>query len=432
MHDDAATQWGVSLWHASVSPSLRPRLEGERKSDLAVIGGGFTGLSTALHAERAGLSVVLLEAKNIAWGASGRNAGFVVPNFAKMDPDAIVSRLGEERGERLIGLAGRGADKVFGLIAEFDIDCDAQQSGWIQPAHAKKILPQIEARFAQWAKRGRPVEWLDADAVTRMTGCRGYAGGWIDRSGGVINPVKYALGLADAAERSGAAIFEDSTVTGIKRLGANWALTTASGSVVAEKVIVATNALGGNLLPQLSRAFIPLKIYQIATQPLPMAVRQRILPGGQCVSDTRRNLFTFRLDAQNRLITGGMNVLDAGADRRVPRTIHRRLASLLDLPDLPPLAFAWSGLAAITPDFLPHLLDLGPGLVAAIGCNGRGIAITTMLGEVLADWAHGAAPDDLAVPYGPPSVLPRLARYAPQMLLPISMLRDAMEVGRWG
>jgi glycine/D-amino acid oxidase-like deaminating enzyme len=432
MHEDAATRWDVSLWHAGVSLRPRLRLEGARKADLAIVGGGFTGLSTALHAARAGLSVVLLESRSIAWGASGRNAGFVVPNFAKMDPDAILSRLGKERGERLVALAARGGDKVFGLVRDLGIDCDAQQSGWIQPAHAAAVLPKIETRFAQWAARGRPVEWLDADAVTRMTGCRGYAGGWIDRSGGVINPVKYALGLADAAERAGAAIFEDSVVAGIERSGANWAVTTAAGSVVAEKVVVATNALGGGLVPPLARAIIPLKVFQIATQPLPMAVRERILPGGQCVSDTRRNLFTFRFDAQNRLISGGMNVLDMGADRRVPRTIHRRLARLLDLPDLPPLAYAWSGLAAITPDFLPHLLDLGPGLVAAIGCNGRGIAITTMLGEVLAEWGQGAAVGDLAVPYGAPSVLPRLARYAPQMLLPISVLRDAVEVGRWG
>ena len=130
----------------------------------------------------------------------------------------------------------------------------------------------------------------------------------------------------------------------------------------AGKVLIATNAYGGHLDPTLARTYFPLKVFQIATEPLPASVRQRLLPGGQCVSDTRRNLFTFRFDAENRLITGGMHVIGPGADERVPRAIHRRLARHLNLKGIPPLAYSWSGIAAVEPDFLPHLVDLGPGL----------------------------------------------------------------------
>jgi glycine/D-amino acid oxidase-like deaminating enzyme len=158
------------------------------------------------------------------------------------------------------------------------------------------------------------------------------------------------------------------------------------------------------------------------------------LPGGQCVSDTRRNLFTFRFDAQNRLISGGMHILSPGAEARVPDTIHRRLALHLGLPDLPPLAYAWSGLASVMPDYLPRVVELGPNLIAGFACNGRGIALTTAMGRELAAWATGREAADLAIPLRPATPIPfhALARLAPNALLPLSLLRDRLDlrVGR--
>lgn len=421
---------GVSLWHA-VSRDRRQRspLQGEINVDLAIIGGGFSGLSTALHAARKGLSVAVLEAEIIAWGATGRNAGFIVPNFAKMDPDNILAHLGLERGERLIDFAAGSADLVFDLIRRHGIDCGAVQNGWIQPAHSAAAFEKVKSRAGQWARRGRPAVTLDQQAVAALTGARGYVGGWMDRSGGVLNPVAYAHGLADAAEKAGARIFERTHVASIDRVADGWSLKTPSGSVRAGKVLVATNAYGGSLNPLLQRTYIPLKVFQIATGPLPREVRTRLLPGGQGVGDTRRNLFTFRFDAENRLISGGMHILNAGADTRVPRAIWRRLARHLDLPDLPPLAYSWSGMAAVEPDFLPHLMDLGPGLIAGRACNGRGIAMTTAMGKVLADWAAGTEARDLPLPFAPPAPIPfhTLLRHAPNMLLGWSMLCDRMD-----
>jgi len=380
------TAWGTPLWHATArNHRPRPALQGDQQTDLAIIGGGFTGLSTALHAAQNGQSAAVIEAETIAWGATGRNAGFVVPNFAKQDPDDIIARLGPDRGERLIGFAAGSADLVFRLIARHAIDCDAQQSGWIQPAHSPAAFARIQSRAAQWATRGRPAQILDRNEIAAVTGARGYAGGWTDHSGGVLNPTAYANGLADAAEAA--------------------------------------------LAPPLARSYFPLRVHQVATHPLPASIRTRLLPGNQSISDSRRNLFTFRFDAANRLITGGMDIIPLGAGRRVPRAIHRRLARLLEIPDLPPLQFAWSGLAAVMPDFLPRLIELAPNLLAGIACNGRGIALTTALGQTLADWSAGTALADLPVPAGPPSPLPYhgLARYAPNALLPLSMLRDAMD-----
>jgi glycine/D-amino acid oxidase-like deaminating enzyme len=421
---------GLSLWHA-VGPDGRQRavLEAEIDADLAIVGGGFSGLSTALHAARKGLSVVVLEAEIIAWGATGRNAGFVVPNFAKRDPDDILAELGPERGERLIDFAAGSADLVFDLIRRLGIECDADQSGWIQPAHSSAAFEKVKSRARQWADRGRPADVLDGEAVRQFTGAGGYFGGWMDGSGGVLDPVKYARGLASAAEAAGARVFERSPVKSIDRVADGWMLTTPKGTVRAGKVVVVTNAYGGALNPQLARTYFPLKVFQIATEPLPQAVRARLLPGNQCVSDTRRNLFTFRFDADNRLISGGMHIFGPGADNRVPKAIHRRLAEHLDLEDIPPLSYSWSGLAAVEPDFLPHLVDLGPNMIAGFACNGRGIAMTSGMGKILADWAAGAPAKDLAIPFAPPAQIPfhALLRHAPNALLPWSMLRDRMD-----
>ncbi|PAQ03122.1 FAD-binding oxidoreductase [Mesorhizobium mediterraneum] len=421
---------GISLWHAvSRNRRDRPALEGALDVDLAIVGGGFSGLSTALHSAEKGISVAVLEAEIIAWGATGRNAGFVVPNFAKRDPDDIIAQLGPERGERLIDFAAGSADLVFDLIRRHGIECDAVQSGWIQPAHSQAALEKTRSRAEQWARRGRPTVALDRRAVEELTGVRGYVGGWMDRSGGVLNPVEYARGLADAAEKAGARIFEHTLVTSIDRIGDGWVLKTASGSVRAGKVLIASNAYGGSLNRTLERTYFPLKIFQIATAPLPRKIRTRLLPGGQGVGDTRRNLFTFRFDRENRLITGGMHIFGLGAEARVPQAIWRRLAKHLDLPGIPPLEYSWSGMAAVEPDFLPHLVDLGPGLIAGFACNGRGIAMTTSMGKALADWADGVKPQDLPLPFAPPSPIPfhGLMRHAPNMLLPLSMLRDRLD-----
>ena len=420
----------ATLWHATAAfATLRPQVKGEITADLLVIGGGFAGLSTALHAAEAGLKVVLLEANQIASGATGRNAGFVVPNFAKVDPDGIRATLGEANGNQLVQMAATSADLVFDLISRHAIACDAHRSGWIQPSHSTTALDRAKDRVRQWSAEGRPVEFLTAAAVQTLTGAQGWLGGWIDHSGGVLNPVAYARGLASAAEKAGAHLHENSRVTALTATRNGWQARTETATIQAARVVNVTNAYADNLIPGLAHSFFPLKVFQIATEPLPQSVRARLLPGNQCVSDSRRNLFTFRFDAANRLITGGMHILGVGADARLPKTIHRRMAQMLNLPDLPPLQYAWSGIAAVMPSFLPRLITPAPGLIAGIACNGRGIAMTTAMGRELALWATGTPAESLAIPATAPAPIPlhALMRHAPNALLPISQWRDRIE-----
>lgn len=425
-----------TLWHATAKPlPPYPPLTGRHAVDLLIVGAGFLGLSTALHASEPGQSVMVLEQARIAWGASGRNAGFVVPNFAKVDPDAVRARLDAGAAERLLALAAGSADLTFRLIAEHGIACDARQSGWIQPSHSDAALAAAAERVRQWTALGRPVSLLDADGVQALTGVdpllSGWLGGWIDRSGGTLNPVGYARGLAEAAVAKGATIHEDTVVLSLTPSAGGWTVRTPEGEVSARRVVLATNAYAGNLWPHLAQSFFPLKVFQIATRTLDPSVRQRLLPGGQCVSDSRRNLFTFRFDAENRLITGGMHSIGLGADRRIPAAIRQRMARMLDIRDMPPLEFSWSGMAAVSPDFLPRLISLGPNLIAGFACNGRGIAMTTALGQNLAEWALSGANDALAVPVTPLQPIPMhgILRHAPNALLPISKVKDRLDTG---
>ncbi|WP_309139279.1 FAD-dependent oxidoreductase [Ensifer sp. ENS05] len=416
--------WRVTSRNRTAFETLQSKVE----VDLVVVGGGICGLSTALHAAEANLSVAVLEAEVVAWGASGRNAGFVVPNFAKADPDQIIAQLGSDSGEALVQFAAGSADLVFRLVERHRINCHAKQSGWLQPAHSPGAFERVKSRVAQWQRHRRPATLLSGTDLETTAGLHGYVGGWLDPSGGVLNPVEYAYGLAAAAAGKGAKIFEDSQVRSITRQGDRWRLECLRGAVVAERVVLATNAYSGDLLPPLSQTYFPVRVFQMATRPLPQAIRETLLPADQCASDTRRNLFTLRFDADNRLISGGMCVFPVGADERVPAAIRQRLARHLGMRNLPEIEFSWSGTAAVQPNFLPRLVNMAPGVLAAFACNGRGVAMTTMMGRFLSQWASKTAPFP-PVPDTPPEAIPfhRFMKYAPNVLLPWSMVRDYFE-----
>jgi glycine/D-amino acid oxidase-like deaminating enzyme len=411
----------ATLWHAVTGPApVFQRLEPGAEAEVAVIGGGFTGLSTALALARRGVDVLLLEAHAIGWGASGRNAGFVVPNFSKADPATVFARLGKEKGRRLLDLVGQGGDRVFAFAREAGLGRQAEQNGWLQPAHSAAAGQVLRRRIEAWQDLGRPVHWLDAAETARRTGIEIYHGAMADPSGGMINPLAYARALARAAAAAGARIVERAAVKDVRSAdGAGWRLETAQGAVRVRKVLLCTNAEAEGAAARLARQIIPLHVYQIATEPLAKEVTDRFSPRREPVSDTRSNIFTFRLDTDNRLISGGMAVVPLAAERRMGARIARRLARELGLPKVPRVAHVWRGTAAVTTDFLPHIFRFGQGFFGATGCNGRGVAMTTMFGDVLADAVTGTAPDALPVPVSEPAWIPfrPIARAAPSAFL---------------
>lgn len=416
-----------TLWQATARGwQAFDRLSADAVADVAVIGGGFTGLTAALHLARSGARVIVLEADEIGAGASGRNAGFVVPNFAKAEPWAVIERFGEEKGRALLAHVAHGAERVFETIKTLQIDCDAEQAGWLQAADTAAGCELLQRRVEAWRSLGRPIRFLDGVEATRRAGVSAYKGALFDPTGGVINPLSYAYGLARGAHAAGARIVEDASVTSIERDGGRWKLRCGAHVARAEQTLLCTNASAIGIAKRLYRMIVPLAVYQIATQPLPAETVTRFSPERNPVSDIRANLFTYRLDRENRLISGGMSMLPVGAHARMARMIVRRIADELKLDSVPEVEFVWRGVAAMTTDFLPHLYELGPGFIAGVGCNGRGVAMTAMLGETLAQAAGGAALRDLPVPLaaGRPIPFHVFSRAAPSFAIAHARLKD--------
>ncbi len=390
-----------SLWAVTAPDAPEtPPLDGERRADVAIVGGGFTGLSAALHAAEAGASAMVLEAAEPGWGASGRNNGQVVPAL-KHDPREIEATFGSERAQRLIDAVGNGPGLVFGLIARFAMECEPQHAGVITTAHSARAFRKLLARNDAWAKRGVELEPLDRPAVAAATGSNRYFGGSLDTRGGGLNPLAYARGLARAALSVGAAVHGCSAVTRLAPSASGWRVETAKGAVTAEAVILATNAHTGDLWPGLRQSIVPARTPQVVSRPLSENLRRTILPGRQLMSDTRKLLVGCRIHADGRLHLGGAWATSGADAPRLYEPLRRHAAWLFPRLGEIEWEFAWSGCVAVTPDFYPHLHELAPGLLAGLGYSGRGIAMATLVGRMLADRACGTPLDELPLPASP-------------------------------
>lgn len=394
-----------SLWAATAPPPPPTApLAGTARTDVAIVGAGFTGLSAALHLAEAGVACTVLEAAEIGFGASGRNNGQVIPNLSRMDPDGIVASVprelgGAAKGEQLVALIRDSASLVFDLIRRHGIAAEAVQNGWIQPAHRPSRMKLAESRVRQWGSRGAPVRMLDRAEMAALAGSDHWFGGWENRTGGRINPLGFARGLAAAAIRAGALVHTQSPVSGIAREGAAWRLATPGGALLADRVILATNAYtGAGLWPGLARTVVPVRSYQMATSVLSDNVRKSILPEGHALSDTRGDLYFYRFDANGRLVTGGGLILPFGWEGRIQDRIRERVARVF--PQVGEVRFdhVWHGYVGGTADKLPHVYELAPGVLAWTGCNGRGVALATALGRELARASRGTPAAEIAAP----------------------------------
>lgn len=410
-----------SLWSATANrvPDY-PALQGDAHCDVAVVGGGFTGLSSALHLAEAGVRVTLLEGQQPGWGASGRNGGQINPGL-KDGPSGIIAKFGPEQGRRMIEMSGNAADLVFDLIAKHKIDCDAQRPGWVRAAHTPKTRRALHSLAEDWQAHGAPLEPLDATEIERMTGTSAYIGGLIDKRGGNLHPLNYALGLADAATAHGAVIHGMSPVTRISRKAGRYHVVTPDGQLSADKVLICTNAYTGDFNRPLSQSVLPVRSVQVATAPLSDNVRASILPGLHSLSDARRLLLYFRTDAQGRFVMGGRGTYNDASTQRQIDWLRKVTVDLFPQLEGTEWQHAWGGFVALTRDHYPHLHELEPGMLAGLGYNGRGVAIATAMGRVMARWAQGTRPDDLDFPLSPVTPLP--FSFARELMVEAEILR---------
>jgi glycine/D-amino acid oxidase-like deaminating enzyme len=373
-----------SLWAdtAAPGPTTGP-LDASIRTDVAVVGGGYTGLSASLRLAEDGAGVAVLEAGALGGRASSLNGGQVIPGL-KQDPDELLALFGPERGERLVEFVGGTAATVFGLIDRYGIACDDRRVGWIQAAHTAAALDPLRRRVEAWQRRGAPIEMLDAGATASLLGTDRYVGAAIDRRAGALQPLSYARGLARAAHAAGARLFTDSRAVSLQRVGGRWRVTTSRGSSVdAERVLLCTNGYTDDLWPNLRRTVIAANSFQVATPPLPYDLRRTILAQGHAVSDTRKLLRYFRCDAAGRFLMGGRGRF---RDPRGPEDLahlHRAMIDVYPALTSVDLERGWGGRVALTRDFLPHLHQPAPGLTAFLGYNGRGVAMATACGLAL-------------------------------------------------
>ena len=391
--DDAVSIWNTTA--VETEPSQNSAVEGQ--VDVAIVGGGFTGLSTALHCVEKGLSCHVLEASQIGFGGSGRNVG-LVNAAAWLPPQDVRKILGEDDGDRFISHFSRAPDYVFSLIEKYQIQCNATQTGTFHAADGPVGFADLVSRKAEWDRLGEPVDLLSRDEAESYIGSSAFYGALLDRRAGTINPMGYCRGLARVAIAAGALISIGARAKKLQQETGLWRVTTNKGTLMARHVVLGTNAYTDGLWPGLKYSFTKINYFQLATSPLGDRIKH-ILPQQQGLWDTGKIMFSLRRDDSERLIIGSMgNVMGNQSGGVSHRWAQKKLAHLF--PELGRVGFdeAWQGQIAMTPDHLPHIHKLADNLYSPIGYNGRGITTGTVFGQALADLLTGDSEKKLPVP----------------------------------
>lgn len=394
-----------SLWAATAkaAPKLSP-LQVDQQVDVAIIGAGFTGLRAATILAEAGMRVAVVDSGDVGWGASGRNGGQVNP--MGHEPPAVIGerwnrKFSGDYVERYVDMTIQSADEVFAVIEKYGIDCDAEQNGWIRALHGEAARAEFEALYQGWNAAGAGLRLLDNNELERLSGTSSYQSGWVAERGGSLQPLSYVRGLARAAREAGAEIFIHTTVSSLQREGDQWKLGTEQGVIAADQVIAGTNGYSDQLIPGLRESIVPVVSIQAATRPLTPEQNAGILAQRHTFSDTRRVIFYFRKTADNRLVFGSAGTAGEmpGISERT-RIMKGLVTVYSQFPDLE-LDYIWGGQIAVTQDHLPHIHQPAPGLHVGLGCNGRGVALSTVMGRLLAQTVLGESPADLPIPVSP-------------------------------
>lgn len=386
------------LWAetATGKPQLTS-LEGEHKTEVAIIGGGYTGLSAALHLSLAGRSSILVEANDVGFGGAGRNVGLVNAGLWLM-PEDVIKLVGQDHGQQLIDVLGASPDLVFSLIERYKIDCEAWRHGTLHCADSRTGYKALKERERQWKERGAPVRLLDREEAAEKIGTRAFLGALLDKRAGTVQPLSYAYGLARAALEEGARLYVKSPVLSLEKQGEAWRLTTPAGVILARSVIVAVQGYPEEAFKDQIHNIVPFNYFQFATQPLSPEVLKTVLPGRNGAWDTNLILSSYRLDAAGRLIVGSVGSLEDFAWSLKQAWVRRTIKKIF--PQIPEvkLEHGWYGRIAMTTNHIPRFHVMGENLAMVTCYNGRGIGPGTVFGKLLADYMMEGSVEDIPLP----------------------------------
>ena len=376
------------LWTEADPPTRFPASPLPPRTDVAIVGGGYTGLAAARALARRGVDATVLERHTLGWVASSRNGGFVLPGF-KPEMEELAQRLGAERAGRMFQLSLEAMRYLANLIEEEGIACDFSRCGAVTLAAKASHMPGLEqsGRFMQ-EQLGYKTELLQREDLGQEIGSTRYYGGLLDPGGCSLQPAKYVQGLALAAQRAGARLLENAQVTRVRRVQGGFEVRTAQGTVRAREVLAATNGYTPAALGRLRRRVIPIGSNQIATVPLDEDLARHLVPRGRVFSDTKNLLYYFRLSPDRRMVFGGRASFTPVGTRRIAQILAAGMSEVFPELTGAPVEYAWSGKVAYPVDHLPHAGRLD-GIHYAMGYCGHGVALATYLGSRMGEVIAG-------------------------------------------
>ena len=378
-----------SLYAAEADRGLGfPRLEADARADLCIVGGGYTGLSAALHLAERGVDVVLLEAGRVGSGASGRNGG-QLHSGQRRDQGWLEKRVGREDARALWDMAEEAKALVLDLIRRHGIDAQFRR-GLIEPVHKARLVAKARADVRRLREEYRygQVEWIEREALPAAISTDAYFGAKHDRGAGHLDPLAFAQGLARAAAKAGARIHEDSEVTGVGEAGGQRVIT-GRGVVAADVVILAGDAEMSGIAKRVESRVLPIRNYIVATEPIGAGQPGGIIPGGEAVSDSRFVVHYWRPSPDGRLIFGGGETYARREPDDIRALVRPHLAATYPALKDVRLDYAWGGSVGITWHRLPLVRRLRPGLYTAGGYSGQGVGLAPFAGKLLADAIAG-------------------------------------------
>lgn len=374
-------------WHTTVKmpddSKLTPLPE---RVEVAVIGGGYTGLSAARTLAKQGVKVAVLEANTIGWGASSRNGGMVLTGL-KLGMRSVMNKYGRETARRLFQCSLEAIDTVEQIIKEENIDCGFRRYGHLLTANKPKHYDALQEEVGFMEKEfNHKLRLLSRDEQRTEIGSDIYHGALLDECSGGLNPAQYVSGLAAAAEKVGATLHARARVKRLERRVDRFVLETERGSLSAESVLVATSGYTGNVTRKLQKKVIPIGSFIIATERLPDELTKQLTPNGRMIFDSMHYLNYFRL-WNNRMIFGGRAAFFPETSKTIQRSAEILRKELMDVyPQLKDvnIEYVWGGTLDFAFDMMTHVGEID-GIYYSLGYAGHGVAMATYLGMTVAE-----------------------------------------------